>query len=560
MKKMLFSLVSVFAIWFACTVGASAQIGNTSMLLFPGVPSGRCQTLQLGLNMSNGNLYSCNNGAWALTSGSSVPQGSGFSAHFVDHPSDPLLSPAGGENLTAFGTTWYDGTTYHQYYCYQNTNFFIGHATSPDGIVWTKDAVHNPVLSGSGSTNWDATNVCVPVVWKEGSNWFMLYRGDGTRQAIGFATSTDGLTWTRTPNNKCASPDNTGNGCVLMETLGSDPFGVIKIGSTYYIGESDVASGTSRAIGIATSTDLINWTNDGANPLFTGGRFCAGFFKVGSFYYTIVPHYIAGAITNAELELYRSPTFPPYPSVRTYLGVIKQQTGGTGGAGSWNSFALDTAMVLTDDITRSTYNVSGGDLWMYYSGTADSSHTNFYEGLAIAAQGIETPIDTQPAVPNGGYLIGPLYVMPGAGAATIANGGAPGVSASGTYYGGISAFSDGSNFKFEFVPGTKILEIASDSFLRWSSTVAAGGAADAGLYRAGAGVVGFSAGTGVASAGFAQLGTTVVASLPAAAAGNKGQMIYVSDSTTVSAEGQTCVGSSTFAALAFSNGTVWKCF
>lgn len=51
----------------------------------------------------------------------------------------------------------------------------------------------------------------------------------------------------------------------------------------------------------------------------------------------------------------------------------------------------------------------------------------------------------------------------------------------------------------------------------------------------------------------------LVGSLPSAAA-NKGQMQVVSDSTTVSAEGQTCAGSSTNTALAFSNGSVWKCF
>lgn len=52
----------------------------------------------------------------------------------------------------------------------------------------------------------------------------------------------------------------------------------------------------------------------------------------------------------------------------------------------------------------------------------------------------------------------------------------------------------------------------------------------------------------------------LVGALPAAAAGNKGQMRSVSDSTAIGAEGQTCVGGSTNAALAFSNGTVWKCF
>jgi hypothetical protein len=68
------------------------------------------------------------------------------------------------------------------------------------------------------------------------------------------------------------------------------------------------------------------------------------------------------------------------------------------------------------------------------------------------------------------------------------------------------------------------------------------------------------AGGTTAAAGFAALGTTVVGSLPAAGVGNVGQIIKVSDSTTVSAEGQTCAGGSSNTALAFSNGTVWKCF
>jgi hypothetical protein len=50
-----------------------------------------------------------------------------------------------------------------------------------------------------------------------------------------------------------------------------------------------------------------------------------------------------------------------------------------------------------------------------------------------------------------------------------------------------------------------------------------------------------------------------VASLPSAAS-NAGKMIYVTDSTAIAAEGQTCAGSSTNKALAFSNGSVWKCF
>lgn len=51
----------------------------------------------------------------------------------------------------------------------------------------------------------------------------------------------------------------------------------------------------------------------------------------------------------------------------------------------------------------------------------------------------------------------------------------------------------------------------------------------------------------------------LVSALPSAAS-NAGRFEVVTDSTTVSAEGQTCTGGSSNTAMAFSNGTVWKCF
>jgi len=59
---------------------------------------------------------------------------------------------------------------------------------------------------------------------------------------------------------------------------------------------------------------------------------------------------------------------------------------------------------------------------------------------------------------------------------------------------------------------------------------------------------------------YLSLGTVTVGSLPAAGATNKGQLIQVSDSTAVASEGQTCAGGSSNVALAFSTGSVWKCF
>ncbi len=54
--------------------------------------------------------------------------------------------------------------------------------------------------------------------------------------------------------------------------------------------------------------------------------------------------------------------------------------------------------------------------------------------------------------------------------------------------------------------------------------------------------------------------TDTVANLPTASGTNAGMMMKVTDSTAISSEGQTCAGSGSAVALAFSNGSVWKCF
>lgn len=89
-KRLLLALLS-FVLLPAAT--AVAQIGNTTMLVFPGVPTGACSTLQLGLNMSNGNLYTCSAGSWTL---------SGSGAGFFPAPKT-LTVTNGVTSLNAFG-------------------------------------------------------------------------------------------------------------------------------------------------------------------------------------------------------------------------------------------------------------------------------------------------------------------------------------------------------------------------------------------------------------------------------------------------------------------------
>ncbi len=93
---------------------------------------------------------------------------------------------------------------------------YIGYAESSDGMHWTKHA-DNPIFVPSGGTplNWDGYSVDTPDVHYDGRLYHMYYRG-WRREAgiswIGHATSPDGLTWTRDVNNPILVTSNLPGG------------------------------------------------------------------------------------------------------------------------------------------------------------------------------------------------------------------------------------------------------------------------------------------------------------------------------------------------------------
>lgn len=269
--------------------------------------------------------------------------------HWTKYAGNPILDCLG----CGFGSTIYDSDTglYHHYDSWGT----IDHYTSADGISWTADPT-NPVLVASQT--WEGSNVGVPMAWKEGSTWYMLYRG-GSPTWIGLATSTDGVSWTKSAENPVVSGD-TG----AWDDRDLDPWGVIKIGSTYYLWYNTIGAipGLGRGTGLATSTNLTDWAKDANNPIFTGGRFCAFPFIYGGYYYLLIPHYTSGS-DYSQIELYRdtSPTF--YPDDREYLGVAINY-----GPTDWDDHDQDTPAVLTDDIYRDSFTAAGNQLWVYYAG------------------------------------------------------------------------------------------------------------------------------------------------------------------------------------------------
>jgi hypothetical protein len=123
----------------------------------------------------------------------------------------------------------------------------VGYATSSDGLAWTKYG-SNPVIAGAAGNEWGVMAVCPVRV--SASVWFCYFVTSsedlGTSQ-LNRADSVDGVTWTRWPSNPVL-------GAVTDDTL-SDSVEVMADGSLYriYYGQYDLVGDTLRGKGYAES-------------------------------------------------------------------------------------------------------------------------------------------------------------------------------------------------------------------------------------------------------------------------------------------------------------------
>jgi predicted GH43/DUF377 family glycosyl hydrolase len=257
------------------------------------------------------------------------------------------------------------------FYFYNDASdkYQIGHATSADGITWTKDTANNPILTKSGS-GWDDYNVCVPVVWKEESTWYMLYRGrysGDNAQKIGLATAVEpGGPWTKYASNPVLSGSEAWEiGSSSQSTI--DPWGIIKVDGTYYLYYSTISPANyNRSVGVATSTDLHTWTKYGSNPVMIGHRFCVYVFKYGDHYWMVAPKKTVPGETNSEtvnrpcFELWRSTS--PYFTNPELVRIIYQ----TSTDDAWNDTTSDCPWILQDSIARDSF--PSNKIMLYFSG------------------------------------------------------------------------------------------------------------------------------------------------------------------------------------------------
>jgi predicted GH43/DUF377 family glycosyl hydrolase len=155
---------------------------------------------------------------------------------------------------------------YHLWYTGQSHGHSrIGYATSADGVVW-KRMSESPVLAPDKP--WEKVALmCPDVVWDARAKLFRMWYSGGEQyepDAIGYATSSDGLTWAKNAGNPVFKADPAleweqykVTACQMVEDEGWHLM--------FYIGFRDV---DHAQIGVARSKDGIsNWERHPANPI-----------------------------------------------------------------------------------------------------------------------------------------------------------------------------------------------------------------------------------------------------------------------------------------------------
>lgn len=188
-----------------------------------------------------------------------------------DTLNNPVLSPGEpGEwdaSTIQVDAVIFDDTTHHMWY----TGGFsatpgIGYATSYDGTHWVKDTVNNPVFTVGEPGEWDDDIVASVSILSRDNVLHMWYTGGGNGQ-IGYATSPDGINWTRNPNNPVLSPGVPGS---WDDQAVQQPV-VLLDGDTLRMWYHGTQNFNNFNIGYATSVDGVVWAKNTSNPVLEVG-------------------------------------------------------------------------------------------------------------------------------------------------------------------------------------------------------------------------------------------------------------------------------------------------
>lgn len=139
----------------------------------------------------------------------------------------------------------------------------IGLAASDDGVEWTAESL-DPVFEPGVEGEWDGAAVGHPAVgWREGvyELWY-----SSSEQQVGYAISADGLAWTR----YCHNPVFLAQGTKSWEAGATKSPEVLLLDGTYHLFFTAGGAGQWQ-VGHAASADGLRWSRSGEDPLLPAG-------------------------------------------------------------------------------------------------------------------------------------------------------------------------------------------------------------------------------------------------------------------------------------------------
>lgn len=176
---------------------------------------------------------------------------------WVKYPGNPVL---GGEYGTCFDVcVLHDGRVFRMWLSWRPKKS-VALAESADGIHWSAPEI---VLGPQPETGWE-DDINRPIVVRRKDGYHMWYTGQANgRSRIGYATSADGKTWTRQSPGPVLVPSAPWEGVAVMcpDVMWDGAAGLWKM--WYSAGQQY----EPNAIGYATSRDGLKWEKYGGNPV-----------------------------------------------------------------------------------------------------------------------------------------------------------------------------------------------------------------------------------------------------------------------------------------------------
>jgi predicted GH43/DUF377 family glycosyl hydrolase len=268
---------------------------------------------------------------------------------------------------------WYSGRTDDRF------TGSIGLATSKDGLTWSKQNNGDPVFEHGPQGTFDATKADHPAVLHFDGKFHMWYTaGDrNSRYAIGYATSPDGIHWTRENNARPVllpgEPGQFDDQVVLHPAVVREDSGLLHL---WYNG---VGPQKSFRVGHATSRDGITWTRQNhSRPVLEPSA--VGDFSEDYVYNVFVMlesgqfhmWYSAWALNNRVPGPKHNCITHAFSTSGDEWQKDATPTITNGATGSLDDYASFACCILQRD----------GELWMYYSAGSGSTNATYRVALA----------------------------------------------------------------------------------------------------------------------------------------------------------------------------------